>query len=142
MNIDTIPTIELLAELNRRARAAAPPKVWFYGVWPGERAGHYVRDKHGNMGANGRGYYPWDTRENRAPQDEGLLWHRHVDGCTQLRSWDRSADPRFNCAASFIVDALVTPEQALALARTNFPTVFARIEQHLGNAVELAGPMP
>jgi hypothetical protein len=140
VNITDVPTETLLAELDRRTRAAAPPKVWFYGVWPGERAGHYVRDKHGNMQSVSRGYYPWNTRENRAEQNEGLFWHRHVDGRTHLLSWDRSADPRDNCAASFIVHDLVTPERALELARANFPSVFARIEQHLGRTVRLAGP--
>jgi hypothetical protein len=69
-----------------------------------------------------------------------MLWHRVVDGRMVLVAWDRSADPRGGCAASFVVDALVTPEHALELARATFHRVFARIEQHLGRAVQLAGP--
>lgn len=77
-----------------------------------------------------------------SPQDEGLFWHRHDVSFTYLLSWDRSADHRFNCAASFIVDAIVTPGLALEMARATFPAVFARIEGHIGRSVELAGPVP
>lgn len=89
-------------------------------------------------------YWDYSTQESRAacarPQDEGLLWYRIVDGRMVLASWDKSADPRGGCAASFVVDALVTPEHALELARATFPRVFSRIEQHLGRAPVLAGP--
>jgi hypothetical protein len=149
-----IPTIDLLAEVDRRARAALPPVVHFYGVWPGERAGHYRRDKNGKMqreqGFAARcknyGLYPWNVFDagESDPQVEGRFWHWHHPGApfTLLLSWDRSADKRGGCAATFIVHATVTAEHALELARANFPQVFARIETHLGRSVELAGPAP
>jgi len=146
IDLTEVPTAALLAEMDRRTRAAAPPKIWFYGVWPGHSAGHYLRDPHGQQIWNeptvGRSRYPWDSREIRRAQDEGLLWHHHTADKTLLLSWDRSADQRGNCVCTFIIDALVTPEQALAIARESFPLVFQRIEQHLGREPRLAGPVP
>jgi hypothetical protein len=147
-----IPAVDLLAEVDRRARADRPPLVHFYGVWPGERAGHYRRDRNGKMTGGHDGFpargalglYPWDVWHGpAAPQTEGKFWHWHhpTEPFTLLLSWDRSADKRGGCAATFIVHAHVTAEHGLALARENFPAVFARIEAHLGRAVVLAGPL-
>lgn len=156
IDITTIPTLELLAEVDRRAREAQPPRVLFFGVWPGERAGHFVRNHHGDMvDDEGRvgfessfgkvrhgSLYPWNAW--RRAQDEGKVWHWHHPArpFTLLTSWDRSADQRTGCAASFIVFAHVTPQHGLELARAAFPRVFERIEKHLGRAVELAGEVP
>lgn len=153
MNLADVPTIELLAEVDRRTLAAQPPVVHFYGVWPGERAGHYRYNTHGKTlregeSVSGRGklgLYPWDVWHGpAAPQDEGKFWHWHhpTEPLTLLLSWDRSADKRGGCAATFIVHEHVTPEYGLALARVVFPKVFERIELHLGRTVELAGPVP
>ena len=151
MTLVEIPTAELLAELDRRVAAAGSPVVHFFGVWPGERAGHYLYDKHGthiNTGGSdysaGRILYPWDYYQGpmrRRPQVQGTFWHWHhaMQPLTMLLSWDRSADARGGCAASFVVHAHVTPEQALAFARADFPRVFERIETHLGKPVTLAG---
>lgn len=166
-----VPTAYLLDELDRRRLAAQPaeppepPRVQFFGVWPGERFGHYLRDRDGRKAWNevnpsGRvrhtldgdpertsqrrgGLYPWDTMGDgcRREQPEGKLWHWYNKGLglTVLTSWDRSEDTRGNCAASFVVHAIVTPEAALTMAREAFPRVFERIEGHLGRPVELAG---
>lgn len=151
-----VPMPYLLEELDRRRLAAQPaeppepPRVQFFGVWPGERAGHYLRERDGrhvweDMTVGRRaGLYPWDTRGEgyRREQPEGKLWHWYHKGLglTVLTSWDRSEDPRGGCAAAFVVHALVLPEAALAMAREAFPRVFQRIEGRLGRPVELAGP--
>lgn len=143
---------ELLEEIDRRQRAARPPVVHFFGVWPGQSAGHYQRSATGLLlegrdGCDGRvaGLYPWVYwKGDPAPQSEGLLWSwRHpTQPLTLLLSWDRSADQRGGCCATFIVHAHVTDEYALELARAAFPAVFARIETYLGKAMVLAGPVP
>jgi hypothetical protein len=147
-------TRELLAEVERRQLAERPPVVHFFGVWPGERAGHYRRERSGKMtndhgdGIDGRqplGLYPWDVFHGpAAPQIEGKFWTwRHQSKpLTLLLSWDRSADHRGGCCATFIIHEHVTDERALDLAREAFPAVFARIEAHLGRSVELAGLVP
>jgi hypothetical protein len=156
-DLSTIPTLALLAEVDRRARASAPPQVLFFGVWPGSRAGHFVRDRHGSMPradyeggvpkARDGGLYPWGCGHEwrqPGPQDEGKLWlwHHPQQPMTLLLAWDRSEDRRGNCCSTFLVFAHVTPEHGLELARAAFPRVFERIEAHLGRALELAGPAP
>jgi hypothetical protein len=152
--LEDFSTVDLLAEVDRRTRAARPPIVHFFGVWPGERAGHYRRDVNGKMisygaeGVPGRkcGLYPWETYcvNGAAPQVQGKLWHWHhpTEPLTLLLSWDRSADQRGGCCATFIVHAHVTAEYALERARADYPGVFARIETFLGKPLELAGPVP
>lgn len=150
-DLTNVPTADLLAEVDRRTLAAQPPVVHFFGVWPGERAGHYRRDRYGRTATGSDGnenipgrplsLYPW--ADHRLPQPEGQLWHWYHRGMglTVLTSWDRSADKRGGCCATFIVHAHVTPEHALGLARAAFPRVFDRIEAHLGRPVVLAGPV-
>lgn len=150
MSLADVPSAELLAELDRRARAAQPPAVHFFGVWPGNHAGHFRRDSRGRMvkfedslgrfPAREAGLYPWSDWTK--PQPQGKIWHWYDlvgEPLTLLLSWDRSADERGGCCATFIVHAHVTPEHGLALAREVFPAVFDRIETHLGRPVELAG---
>jgi hypothetical protein len=146
--------MSLIDYTTRELFAERPPVVHFFGVWPGERAGHYRRERSGKMtndhgdGIDGRqplGLYPWNVFHGpAAPQIEGKFWTwRHPSKpLTLLLSWDRSADQRGGCCATFIVHDHVTDERALGLARESFPAVFARIEAHLGKPVELAGPVP
>ena len=155
-DLSAIPTIALLAEVDRRAKDAAPPEVLFFGVWPGTGAGHHIRvpcgdwypqplrDRLGALTkARGSGHlflYPPGSQD----QPEGKLWHwYHPDEpLTLLLSWDRSGDRRHGSVASFVVLDHVTPEYGLELARAAYPRVFERIEAHLGRPVMLAGPTP
>jgi hypothetical protein len=127
--------------------------VHFYGVWPGNKAGHFRYKPDGSRlryeGVPARGplsLYPWDRWHGATdrPEDEGKFWHWHhpTVPITLLLSWDRSADKRHGCAATFIICDHVTPEVGLDLARAAFPRVFERIEKHLGRAPEFAGPAP
>ena len=138
---------ELLAELDARAKAASPPAVHFFGVWPGRPNGHFTWTPEGRQLAREprvlrRGYlYPIDTRDRwREEQPEGIFWHWRDSELTLLTSWDRSADRRGGCCAAFVVYRPMDATQALALARAAFPAVFARIETHLGRDVVLGGP--
>ncbi len=63
------------------------------------------------------------------------------DGEMLLTSWDRSADRRGNCCATFLLDRVMAPALALEAARAAFPAVFERIEAHLGRPLELSGPV-
>lgn len=138
---------------DRRTLASLPPIVHFYGVWPGDRAGHFRRDRNGAIqrgrddidGRGPLGLYPWDVWHGPSePQTEGNFWHWHhpSEPMTLLLSWDRSADRRGGCCATFIIHAHVSPGHGLALARDDYQKVFARIEAHLGCPVVLAGPVP
>lgn len=152
MTIESIPTIELLAEVDRRAQAEEPPAVHFLGVWPGPyMRGHFRVDRHGRDVRGGEavpgrpaGVYPWNTSCGAnlgLAQVEGRLWHWHhpTQALTLLLSWDRSGDKRHGSVATFIIHAHVTASRGLELARSTFPGVFQRIEAHLGRKVELAG---
>lgn len=144
-DLTDVPTEALIAELDRRSPTNTA--CWFFGVWPGESAGHYIRDTDGRI-EYGQPFsraeselYPFRYWESREPQPEGHVTHaiktfgeRTV---TLLRSWDRSADQRGGCAATFIIDAAVSPARAMEIARASFPRVFERIEAHLGRPTRL-----
>ena len=162
MNVNEATIAQLQAEIDRRMandeRARNPP-CFFYGVWPGNGAGHYTHDEHGAHAWRqsdrfrslalmcGRTFYPWDVSNGTAsrrtvdrPQPEGRAWHWKHENWTVITMWDRSEDSRGNCCSTFFVEADVSPTRAMERAREVFPSVFARIEKHLGRAVALAGP--
>lgn len=57
------------------------------------------------------------------------------EGWTMLAAWDRSADPRGGCTATFALQGEFEPAVALRIARETYPGLLARIEEHVGRAV-------
>ncbi len=146
------------------AVSTEPTTAYFFGVCPGDSAGHYLHTP-GPRGAHRDSpMTPWGVqgRFGRFPLPEGqvmeLLWpkqddHRRPidryepegeprfnrkDGWTLVGMWDRSADKRGACCAIFAFSVECDDDQALALARQLFPRVFTRIEAHLGREVRPA----
>jgi hypothetical protein len=155
-DLSQISTADLVAELERRRQAeqatSKPPEVYFFGVWPGSRAGHYLRSPGGgHLPANqrrliesrltggGRTWYlyPWDptdSRLGRQEQVQGLFHYWQAGEITVISCWDRTEDPRGNCCSAFVVLQAMTGPELLALARQQHPKMFARIE---GAGVEI-----
>lgn len=129
--------------------------AYFMGVWPSPsgQVGHYCRLPNG-MHVDYRQHLktPWggqhDALGDGPPQDaawgprkygthpnqtEGVARVLVDRGWTLLTCWDRSADKRGGCHASFAFAAVLTPDAALAEARTRFPGVWARIDAHLAS---------
>jgi hypothetical protein len=124
--------------------------AYYVGCW--QRSGHYCWAPDGSRPGRGAVLSPWASdaltpvdesqctkvmgydynSPRQAPQPEGVWHHTQKDGWTMLCSWDRSVDPRNGSHASFVFDALLTREEAEAEARRQFPTVWARIDKHLG----------
>ena len=132
----------------------APELIYFCGVAPGHRAGHHCypnqREPLTPWGASNIGYTLLDwhpERDGRAaprleyrhrgnPEEtEGEFVHLIDDGWTLVAAWDRSADKRGGCTASFAMPGEFGPEAALAHAKARWPRVFARIEAHVGRPV-------
>lgn len=59
---------------------------------------------------------------------EGEAVVEQRDGWTALSFWDRSVDSRPGSCSTFVFDAPLAPEEALAAAREAFPPVFERLE--------------
>ncbi len=78
----------------------------------------------------------WDE-EREWGDPEGQARFAREDGWTLITLWDRSGDPRRTCSSVFAIQADLADEEALALARMLFPTVFARIEHKVGHEVRL-----
>lgn len=57
---------------------------------------------------------------------EGVARVAQRDGWTALSFWDQSVDSRPGSSSTFVFDALLTPEEALAAAREAFPPIFER----------------
>ncbi len=94
--------------------------------------GHYMFNTHGRS-VRDVGDMPWGRygEDGKLPPEEGgqvqgeALVH-HKDGWTALSFWDRSVDTRFGCNSNFFFRGTYDFAEAVALARTAFPQVWAR----------------
>lgn len=68
----------------------------------------------------------------RREEPEGVRYHFQKNDWTLVSWWDRSADPRGGCIAAFAMKGLYDPDEAETYARKMFPTVFERMDLHLG----------
>lgn len=139
-----------------------PVTLYFCGVWPNSRneGGHYAylpggRRVYATPGGEveispwgGDGMFSRDpvldglVAEAMAPraldggarraEPEGLRFHFQKNGWTMVSWWDRSGDPRGASVAGFVMKGLYTANEAEAYARKMFPTVFERMDLHLG----------
>jgi hypothetical protein len=121
---------------------APAPKVFYFGS-TGD--GHHLIDKDGDKfyGAS-KVFTPWGSypdgtlcpeglvlrnlgeKSNAQPEGKALLHHK--DGWTAVGFWDRSGDTRWNSNSNFLVRGTYTFDEMLALAKTQFPGIFAVIK--------------
>lgn len=75
---------------------------------------------------------PGDTTDEREPQSSARL-HHVTDACgvlwTVIGMWDRSADDRSACNANFIIEGAHSFDEALLIAKVNFPLEVDRISR-------------
>jgi hypothetical protein len=120
---------------------APAPKVFYYGS-TGD--GHHLIDKDGDkFHGGGKVFTPWGSypdgtlcpdglilkkngEEYMQPEGKALLHQK--DGWTALGFWDRSGDHRFNSNSNFLVRGTYTFDEMLALAKDQFPGIFAAIK--------------
>jgi len=105
-----------------------PPKVYYFGFagsghhmyQPGD--GMYLRNLETPWGA-----YPDGTLCPEKTYENGLALLHHKDGWTALAFWDQSGDTRPGSHSTFLVPGTFTFDEMLALAKSQWWTVFARI---------------
>lgn len=149
-------------ELAVASAKAPPSAIYFCGVWPSSRGekGHYAYLPGGQhvymVHGNGVENSPWGTSNafSRDPlidgvimdamsprakgsyamreEPEGLRYHFQKSGWTLVSWWDRSGDQRNGSCAGFAMKGLYTADEAETYARKMFPTVFERMDLHLG----------
>ena len=126
--------------------AGAPPgsaplggsaRTFFFGVKSADSKGHYLFAK--NLQT------VWGEREQRVlpfrytildggllppglPEEQGRLHLAVINGWTVLGMWDRTADTRGACNASFIAEGIHTIEDMKAIAARDYPTIWARVQ--------------
>ncbi len=107
------------------------------GVWGHREAGHYFYAPGGRSAREAEAVNPWGHVDGKlAPREyegrsapecpQGVAALHHKDGWTALAFWDRTGDSRGNSNSTFLFDATLTFEEALAAARENFPALFER----------------
>lgn len=96
------------------------------------RSGHYMHNTFGNH-VHVVGDMPWGPYgedgalpPQEGPQVEGQAMLHHKGGWTALSFWDRSVDTRPGCSSNFFFRGSYNFAEAMALARTAFPKVWAR----------------
>lgn len=157
----TPPVVEKVREaLPDHDKTQPPDHAYFCGVRPGTKAGHYCEPSDGPSspwGESSLGYRLLDWHPERdgrrtprgdrmrrivSGEPEGEFAHLIEDGWTLIAAWDRSADRRGGCSASFAFGGEYTPQRALTMARDRWPLVFARIEAHIGRTVTVRPAEP
>lgn len=118
--------------------------VYFFGVWSEAQKGHFLYEKGGfsiseeKLPPDVRGKLdcgerfmptPFDSRRpyQNTPQTLGIVKTQNIPGhqggweWTVMSMWDRSADHRGNCNASFLTCGVFTTEEMWRLAERDFP---------------------
>lgn len=121
------------------------------GVWGDTQAGHGFCGPHGRSvsGRDVEAANPWGMLDGKlAPKDhygevvfgiddrrraeraaecpQGVAALHHKDGWTALSFWDRTGDSRDNSNSTFLFDAALSFDEAVAATREHFPALFAR----------------
>lgn len=118
---------------------APPPKVFYFGF---AGNGHHMYEP-------GGGYHvvvqtPWGEHPDgtlcpkggKVYQEQGKALLHRKDGWTALSFWDRSGDTRYSSNSNFFVRGEYAFGEMLALARAQFPGVFARMGFEIADATE------
>lgn len=112
-------------------------KVYFFGVKSSSEKGHYLYDINCQV--------VWGEKEqHKIPfrysildsgllppgkiEEQGKLHLANINGWTILGMWDRSADTRGNCNASFIAEGYFSIGEMSEIAKENFPKLWERIQ--------------
>lgn len=130
-------------------------EVYYFGVWPGSGAGHYLRASGG-----ARPGFSLDGPDNPLPWryeldsqlcpmgDRDLRWKADYDsvnhqgeakitrkdGWTVLAFWDSSEDKRGDCNSNFILktDEDLEFDELVKIFREEFPELWARFDKNFG----------
>ena len=132
---------EARAKLEREsalAPAAGSARMYFFGVFDPKELGHFLNDKTGRK--------IWSDQEERTIpfrytildggllppgiEEQGKLHLSIINGWTVLTMWDRTGDSRPASNSSFLVEGVWTLEQMKGICATNFPTVWARVQNN------------
>lgn len=113
--------------------------MYVFGVWPGTRAGHFIRDERGEMTSDRAIGLPWPEGRldgplcpgyigpyKRADETEGRAALHYHGGWTALAFWDRSEDRRGGCCCVFLAKGLLSGNAMVAACRERFPKHFQR----------------
>jgi hypothetical protein len=79
---------------------------------------------------------PWSLGEleRLLPKDEeqvqGVYVTRKKNGWTAVSFWDRTGDSRLGSKSVFVVNTDETAKEVLKLAKGNFPSIFARLQNN------------
>ena len=68
----------------------------------------------------------WVLRDSKAKVALGAVHSSKINGWTLVAWADRSVDSRHGSHSTFIVEADITPERLIELAREQWPQVFSR----------------
>lgn len=128
--------------------------VYYFGIWPGHRSGHYCWLPNGNPDGSAprspwafksepfseAGCYEhmggtldrggWWTVPRHKP--EGVCYHVQREGWTLIACWDLSETDRGGNMSAFAMAGLFTADEAKKKARYWYPGVLARLDRHYG----------
>ncbi len=118
------------------AASGGSARTYFFGVISASHKGHFLYDKNGNAVWNEVGtgipfrYTILDggLLPPHQPETQGRPHLAVINGWTVLGMWDRTADSRGACNASFIAEGVHTLEEMKTIAARDFPALWARVQ--------------
>lgn len=110
--------------------------LYYFGCGPND-TGHYWFEgrspMYGELRSALQKKLPWkEWREDggfcpKTTIKQGLIALHHIDGWTVASWWDSSMDKRPGSSSTFVAPVILTLDEMLLLAQTQYPWVFSRI---------------
>lgn len=118
---------------------------FYFGVWTGTKAGHYMFGVDGRMLSRAeRSVLPWregeidcamqpsadkdDSYNPNRDETQGHAAIHHKDGWTALCMWDRSEDLRGGCNSNFFFEGTFSFDQMVEMSKNSFQKVWDRFK--------------
>lgn len=116
-------------------------ECFYFGCW--NEKGHYLHSKGGqSLGRNMPKDFPFPEYvldsgflPPNQPEIQGVATHVHINDWTVIAFWDRTVDSRGKSNSAFIMRGEHTFDEAVAIAKTEFPQVWGRFKFQVVNRI-------
>ncbi len=106
---------------------------FYFGAWSKEQSGHFLYAPGGHSSRRNEKVLPFKHHildagllPDSEKQEQGVVYRSLINGWTILTFWGRSCDERFSSNSAFIINADISTEEGLRIAKEKFPERWAK----------------